>query len=151
DGFMNFTKNYGGDPNYVGTKLKPVRFLEKKSDVATTQQRTEITSAKTLDRVQVAGPTSAYTTVTEKDFDQATALWHIMAKQDGAQERFINNASAHVSGVTQEWLRKEVYGKSHRSLQLRDTNKLSKRCSGKSTLTWVRASRRLLRGRLRET
>ena len=106
DGLMNFTANAGGDPNYVGTKLKPVRFLEKNVSPANV-------AAHTLDHAQISTPTAAFTTVTEKDFVQATALWHLMGKQDGAQERFINNASAHISDVTVEWLRKEVYGKHH--------------------------------------
>ena len=28
DRFMNFTKNYGTDPNYIATQLKPVKFLD---------------------------------------------------------------------------------------------------------------------------
>ena len=32
DGFMSFGKNYGGDPNYVGTKLKPVRFMKEEEE-----------------------------------------------------------------------------------------------------------------------
>jgi hypothetical protein len=34
-----------------------------------------------------------------------------MGKQEGAQERFINNVSAHISGASEEWIRKEAYGK----------------------------------------
>jgi catalase len=49
--------------------------------------------------------------VTDKDFEQATALWNIMGKQDGAQERFINNLAGHVSGVQEKWIRQKVYGK----------------------------------------
>jgi catalase len=31
DGFMNFSENYGDDPNYVGSFLKPTVFAENTS------------------------------------------------------------------------------------------------------------------------
>lgn len=114
DGFMNFTPNYGGDPNYIGTKLKPVRFLEKHGSNSTKPGKapsTQTNQLGSLDHVQTTMPISAFTTVNDKDFEQATALWHIMGKQEGAQERFINNVSAHISGASEEWIRKEAYGK----------------------------------------
>lgn len=109
DGFMNFTKNYGGDPNYIGTKIKPVKFMERKGSKSTSTEKTANT--KTPDHAQVSTPVSMFTEVTEKDFDQAIALWSIMAGQEGAQERFINNVAAHVSDVTEKWIRHEVYSK----------------------------------------
>lgn len=121
DGQMNFTKNYGGDPNYLGSKLKPMRFLQQDQDQkAQTQggqsqhQHTAAISSsegsKRLDEAQMTMPISFASEVTDKDFEQAIALWHIMAKQDGAQERFINNLSAHLSDVSQRWIRDEAYG-----------------------------------------
>jgi catalase len=114
DGFMNFTKNYGGDPNYIGTKIKPVTFIGGQSSEPTSVGKTANAQSHqgiTLDHAQISTPVSAFTEVTDKDFVQAIALWKIMAGQEGAQERFINNVSAHISDVTEQWIRKEAYGK----------------------------------------
>lgn len=130
DGRMNFTANYADDPNYVGTRLRPLSFtshtsLKPLSPDAQQQQQQKLTvqGAKAeeskkplLDQVQVTTPVAAFTTPTDADFEQAIALWKIMAGQDGAHERFINNVSAHISDVSEEWLRKEAYGKANFSL-----------------------------------
>jgi catalase len=119
DGLMNFTKNYERDPNYIGTKLKPVKFYNSdrsegigKQDVsvASSSQKTEVTPITALDRVHITAPISFASTVSDKDFEQATALWHVIGKQDGAQLRLANNVAAHVSGVKEKWIREEVYG-----------------------------------------
>lgn len=113
DGFMNFTPNYGGDPNYIGTQIKPNKFTTRTSS----EPRNEVEAlsispkAKTADQVQVPLPVSAFTEVTEQDFDQPQALWKIMGTQDGAKDRFINNLAGHVSGVEAKWIREKVYGK----------------------------------------
>lgn len=116
DGFMNFTKNYGRDPNYIGTKIKPVKFMTAKQSegaeaaqnvMATMSQDTEVHK---LDRAQAAVPVSFASEATDKDFEQATALWHIMGKQNGAQLRFVNNVAANVSGAQEKFIRDEVYG-----------------------------------------
>jgi len=109
DGFMNFTKNYGGDPNYIGTKLKPVKFTEQQRLKPTSTEKAA--NAKTADQAQVLTPVSTFTEVTDRDFEQAIALWKIMGGQEGAQDRFINNVSAHISDVTEKWIRDEAYGK----------------------------------------
>jgi len=115
---MNFTKNYGQDPNYVGTKLKPVKFYDSDRgektgqqdvSIANTLQKTEITPITALDHAHITAPISFASTVSDKDFEQATALWHIMGQQDGARLRLANNVAAHVSGVKEKWVREEVY------------------------------------------
>ncbi|KAL9609998.1 MAG: hypothetical protein Q9167_005271 [Letrouitia subvulpina] len=118
DGLMNFTHNYGTDPNYIGTKLQPVSFWQKQqnphlfawqeSSDRSKEKATEI-STITDDQVQVLAPVSVASKVEDKDYEQATALWCIMKKQDGAQKRFVDNLSAHVSGVKTKWLREDVY------------------------------------------
>ena len=119
DGFMNFTKNYASDPNYIGTKLKPVKFLSTdrakengKPDAPATDdsQKPGATSTPALDQAHFLTPISFASTVGDKDFEQATALWHIMGKQEGAQERLVNNTAAHISGVKEKWIRDEAYG-----------------------------------------
>ncbi|EXJ71410.1 catalase [Cladophialophora psammophila CBS 110553] len=116
DGFMNFTPNYGIDPNYVGTKLKPVKFSDRTSSAKVTS--TDFTAVQQMDQlslghpdeVQIPSPISAFTQVNDqKDFEQATALWKIMEKQEGAQARFVDNVAAHASDVKEKWLREEVY------------------------------------------
>ncbi|OAP61018.1 hypothetical protein AYL99_06022 [Fonsecaea erecta] len=117
DGFMNFTPNYGADPNYVGTKLKPVTFSDRTSsakvastDFSVTQQTKQQLTLGRLDEVQIPSPIAAFTQVdAHKDFEQPIALWKIMGKQEGAQARFIDNVAAHVSDVEEKWLREEAY------------------------------------------
>ena len=124
DGHMNFTSNYGTDPNYIGTRLKPVRFsnCRRKSNSPAWQEesnqpdakarlQTESTEMKAADHVHVTVPVPVASKVTDDDFGQATALWGIMGKQDGARSRFIDNLAAHISGVETKWLREEVYGR----------------------------------------
>ena len=92
DGFMNFTKNYAGDSNYVGSKLKPMKFSEKVQSFAQnelsednqlkrdngkgefTQRTNGIFKPKTLDHTRSSLPVVVATQVTDKDFEQATAL-----------------------------------------------------------------------------
>jgi len=105
DGAMNFTKNYGGDPNYIGTKLKPVSFIQ----TPVGGNSSGGSAAQNLDSAQISTPAAAFTTTTDRDFEQPRALWQIMETQEGAQERFINNVAAHVSDVTEPYLREQVY------------------------------------------
>jgi catalase len=49
---------------------------------------------------------SAFTKVTDKNFEQAKALWKVKGKQDGAQARFMDNLAAHLRDM-----RQQVYGK----------------------------------------
>jgi catalase len=109
DGKMNFTNNYGGDPNYNGTKIKPVNFvaLDLKPAPGTGVNGKAV---HTLDRADAGIPVSFASEVTDKDFEQATALWQVMGKQEGAQNRLVNNAAAHISGVKAKWIRDEAYG-----------------------------------------
>lgn len=51
------------------------------------------------------------TTVTDRYFEQATALWcSLMQKQEGAQARFVENISVHAAGVNDVGIREKVYG-----------------------------------------
>lgn len=112
DGKMNFTANNGSDPNYIGTSLKPVHFLEKLSQSKPTKVA-ETDGAtwpnKSLDHAQTTMPSSVYTEVTDADFKQRRALWKLMGEQEGAHKRLIDNAAAHISGVTHRSLRERAY------------------------------------------
>ncbi|KAI1373211.1 catalase [Hypoxylon crocopeplum] len=101
DGRMNFTGNYGDDPNYVGSKLKPVRFVESRHDaVAPTTTTMDVASG---------APVTFASVVTDRDFEQSAALWKVMGRQDGAQERFVGNLSAHLADARTKWVRDEAY------------------------------------------
>lgn len=120
DGFMNFTHNYGTDPNYIGTELKTVKFLDKlekqgpphwqESAHRAEDKQRERDETKTADHAHITLPVSVASKAADKDFEQATALWHVMGKQEGAPERFVNNLSAHVASVGKKELREAVYG-----------------------------------------
>ena len=116
DGFMNFTGNYGDDPNYVGSKIKPVKFMMADKGGPNMVATNGIPSqpaphVSPHDRASAGeGPVSFTSEVTEKDFAQATALWELFGKQEGAQKRFVDNVSAHISGCKRKWIRDEAYG-----------------------------------------
>jgi catalase len=121
DGFMNFTTNYGGEPNYVNTRISPVNFKQaeagKDANGATernVQEKKDVTLyQKESDYLEYETHATTFTSeVTEDDFVQPRALWAVMGKQDGAQERFVDNVVAHVADCERGWLREEVYGKS---------------------------------------
>ncbi|KAG8529100.1 uncharacterized protein KY384_005735 [Bacidia gigantensis] len=90
DGAMNFTDNYGGEPNYVGATIG------KREDGG---REAEVVSKM---------PAVFTSEVTEKDFVQPRRLWEIMGNK-GEQDEFVRNLVAHVSEVTVEGLRKQVY------------------------------------------
>ncbi|KAI0135133.1 catalase [Daldinia grandis] len=112
DGPMNFTSNYGGDPSYVGTKLKPVKFLRSANNARDgVDGNAPKGNASRLDRpLPESGiPVVFSSEVTDKDFEQSTALWNLMGKQEGAQQRFVDNLSAHISAAETQWVRDEAY------------------------------------------
>lgn len=112
DGFMNFTKNYNNDPNYVGTKIKPVTFQNAEQGGPNRQNARPTTkNVGDLDRASAGeAPISFTSEVTDKDFVQALDYWKMIAKQEGAQQRLIDNAAAHISEVERKWLRDQAYG-----------------------------------------
>lgn len=113
DGLMNFTSNYGGDPNYIGTKLKPVRFINPgKTSHDGVDGAKPNGNTSPLDQAPAGSgmPVVFSSEVTDKDFEQSTALWNLMGKQEGAQERFVGNVSVHLSAARTQWIREETYG-----------------------------------------
>lgn len=105
DGFMNFTDNYNDQPNYVGSQLKPMTFKAGGAPCGRLSTLTE--------HEKWTGEVLSYTSsVTALDFEQATALWKVIGREHGHQERFISNVAASISGVTDRRLRSAVYRKS---------------------------------------
>ncbi|KAF3913436.1 Catalase [Orbilia brochopaga] len=106
DGFMTFTDNYGGDPNYVGSDLKPIRFAGNAgTNVYITDDHEKWVG-------QVVGFTSK---VVEDDFVQARAFWEVLGKQDGQREHLTYNVASHLSGAHPQVRAKalEMFGKVH--------------------------------------
>lgn len=105
DGAMRFDDNYGADPNYVGSTLQPTRFKPEKSG-ATVRSLSVHT-----DHEKWVGEVSAYTSqTTEEDFVQPAALWEVLGREPGHQDRVIDNLAGSISGVQLPELRDSVYG-----------------------------------------
>ncbi|PHH74302.1 hypothetical protein CDD82_5015 [Ophiocordyceps australis] len=101
DGFMNATPNYGGDPNYVGSMLKPTTFLDS-------NQAARISTI--TEHQKWVGQVSTYTTeIAPEDFEQAKGLWDVLGRDPGHQDRFVGNVADNVSRVTNNELRAKVF------------------------------------------
>ncbi|CAG7952777.1 unnamed protein product [Penicillium nalgiovense] len=104
DGAMRFDDNYGADPNYVGSTLQPTRFKTEENGV--TSQSLSLHT----DHEKWVGEVSTYTSqVTDEDFVQPAALWEVLGREQGHQERVIQNLAGNISGVTSSKLRDGVY------------------------------------------
>ncbi|KAL3454197.1 catalase-like domain-containing protein [Aspergillus insuetus] len=104
DGQMRFDDNYGGDPNYVGSSLKPTKFYQ---DMKCTNPST---LALHTEHEKWAGEVSAYTSeIKDEDFVQPAALWEVIGREPGHQNRVIANLVTSVKGVKYPELRKAVY------------------------------------------
>ena len=105
DGLMNFSDNYGADPNYVGSSLKPTKFYQDVKGVGPK------TISVLTEHEKWVGEVANFTThVTDEDFVQPAALWKVIKKEPGHQERFFGNVAVHLSQVKSDGLRNEVYG-----------------------------------------
>jgi catalase len=79
DGAANFRGNYGPDPNYVRSSLRPVS-LGKADPV----------------HDQWVGKVAAYTSeVTDEDFVQPREFWKVFEKT-GQDKKFVHNVSGHL-------------------------------------------------------
>jgi catalase len=105
DGFMRFDDNYGADPNYVGSSLKPTKFYPEVKSV-----QPKALSLLTEHEKWVGEVSSYESHVTDEDFVQPAALWEVIGREAGHQDRLIGNLAAHLKGVTSTKLRSEVYG-----------------------------------------
>lgn len=100
DGFMNFTDNYGADPNYVGSTLQPTAFTKKQGRTLSTLTEHE----------KWAGEVSSFTSeVCAQDYEQAARLWDVLGRDPGHQDRFIGNVADNLRSVTYPRLRGMVY------------------------------------------
>jgi len=105
DGLMRFDGNYGGDSNYVGSSLQPTKFYQDVKGVGPAELSLH------TDHEKWAGEVSTYTSeITDKDFVQPRALWEVIGREPGHQDRLIDNLVSTVKGVKYPELRKAVYG-----------------------------------------
>jgi catalase len=77
DGLGTVNGNYGGDPDYVFSELRPVQ-ISKRVQVPTHEHWN-------------GNVTAFSTSVTDKDFVQARELWQIICQEEHGKERFLNN------------------------------------------------------------
>ena len=108
DGFMNFTDNYGEDPNYVGSSLKPTYFASS-SQAKGTSKSCPVQSTITEHEKWVGEVCSYTSSMEDADFEQAAGLWKVLGKDPGHQDRYVENVSGSVQGVTSKELRQKVY------------------------------------------
>lgn len=105
DGAMRFDDNYGADPNYVGSSLQPTHFKFPKMG------GTARSLSGHTEHEKWVGEVSAYTSeITMDDFVQPAALWDVLGREPGHQNRVIDNLAGSISGVQSPKLRNAVYG-----------------------------------------
>jgi catalase len=77
DGPGTINGNYGGDPDYVGSRLNPVS-VSKRVQVPTHEAW--------------SGNVTAFaTTISDKDFEQPRRLWQIICGEPKGKEQFLHN------------------------------------------------------------
>jgi catalase len=80
DGSANFKGNYGPDPNYVRSTLRPLNY-----------------GPASVAHDTWAGQVVAFATeVTDEDFVQAKGLWDVLGTQPGQQANFVANISSNL-------------------------------------------------------
>lgn len=93
DGPGTMNGNYGGDPDYIFSELRPVA----------TSKRVQVPTHETFD-----GKVTAFaTSLTDKDFEQPRELWQIICKEKNGKEQFLRNILPTLEDVP-ERLQKEV-------------------------------------------
>ncbi|KAJ5274010.1 Catalase mono-functional heme-containing [Penicillium angulare] len=104
DGKMRFDGNYGGDPNYVNSSLQPTRFYPEVKGVSPNSLSLHTEHEKWV------GEVTTYTShMREDDFVQPAALWKVIGREPGHQDRTIENIARSVKEVKSPKLRDGVY------------------------------------------
>lgn len=102
---MRFDDNYGGDPNYVGSSLQPTKFYQEVKNSGAARL-----SGLTEHEKWVGEVTNFQSHITDDDFVQPAALWEVIGREPGHQDRTIANLSGHIKNVRSPQLRNAVYG-----------------------------------------
>ncbi|GFZ43014.1 catalase, partial [Saitozyma sp. JCM 24511] len=91
DGAMRYMTNYGDDPNYVRSSLRPVTFRGSLGANGFANGGPE--------HEEWVGKVTAYASeVTDDDFEQARAFWKVL-QTAGEQESFVDNVVAHLKSA----------------------------------------------------
>jgi len=102
---MRVDGNYGGDPNYVNSSLQPTRFYQEVKGV------NPKALALHTEHEKWVGEITAYSSpITDDDFVQPAALWDVLGREPGHQERVIENLVGSIREVRSPDLRNKVYG-----------------------------------------
>lgn len=101
DGLMNFSDNYGSDPNYVGSMLQPMTYKSPKRTLGTMTEHEKWTGEVTIFASEVG----------DEDFEQPAGLWKVIGKDPSHQDRFVDNVAHDLSATSSSKLRLKVYGK----------------------------------------
>ncbi|OAA57508.1 Catalase-related subgroup [Niveomyces insectorum RCEF 264] len=107
DGLMNFSDNYGSDPNYVGSMLRPTTF--RAAALGRSGGRSRVLSTLTEHEKWVGEVVTFTTEVGPEDYEQAAALWAVLGREPGHQDRLVGNVADNVAKVTNAALRMKVY------------------------------------------
>lgn len=102
---MRFDGNYGGDPNYVNSSLQPTKYYPQVKGVSP-----ESLSLHTEHEKWVGEVTTFTSSIADEDFIQPAALWEVIGREPGHQDRTIDNLAGSIKGVKSSKLRNEVYG-----------------------------------------
>jgi catalase len=93
DGFMSFRGNYGPDPNYVRSSLRPLNY-----------------GPASIAHDQWIGNISAFSSeITDEDFVQPRAMWEMFGRT-GQQESFVQNLSGHLKSAIPEVQKETISG-----------------------------------------
>ncbi len=86
DGASVYSHNYGADPNYVGSSLRPTKHVVSNPE-----------------HEKWAGEVSFFASdVTDEDFVQAKSLWDVLGRTPGQQDNFVRNLSGHLKAAKTE-------------------------------------------------
>jgi catalase len=111
---MRLDGNYGGDPNYVNSSLQPTKFYPEVKGVKAQSL------AQHMEHEKWVGEVTNYTShITDDDFVQPAALWDVISREPGHQERVIENLAGSIREVGSPNLRNKVYGLSSLLLEKR--------------------------------
>ncbi|GIC94441.1 catalase [Aspergillus udagawae] len=104
DGAMNFSDNYDGEPNYVGSSLRPMTFYHDAKGTGP-----QCISTLTEHEKWTGEVSNFHSRISDDDFVQPAELWKVIGKEPGHQERFFGNVAVHLSQVKSARLRQNVY------------------------------------------
>jgi catalase len=92
DGAFRYTNNYTGDPNYVRSSLRQVKYSGSSGANGQSMSHHD----------EWVGQVSSYTSeVTPDDYAQAIALWEVLQKQN-LEQNFVHNVTEHLKSADKQ-------------------------------------------------